>query len=309
MNWSYIAGFFDGEGNISIRTPNNKYSGRGVILTVAQKKSNADVIYKMKVFLAKQGIESHIYVQKAKNDNWEDGVRLQISNREDGKCFLSKIVNKLYVKKAEAMKALRYYDTAYKKKVKDFTNDEVRQVVQMRISGLIYKEIASFFDTTPSIIRAVIRSQPNYKEIQRQFWDARSIRRMGLSKEEIETIISLYRSGKSVNEVAKITQHTPNKIGYLLRKRGLTRTSAKTQAIRATVLREQRFNEVGDKIIEEYKAGASTHSLSQKYGIGVHRICEFLKRQGVLRPKWYMMKQKRESILKNRTVKNSEVRR
>jgi hypothetical protein len=91
MNWDYIAGFFDGEGNLNIIKNIQKES---YCIQVRLYSSDEKVLLDIKKFIEK----GHIYKTKkrlATNFVYE----LTISNKLDVKFFLGNIVDKIIIKK------------------------------------------------------------------------------------------------------------------------------------------------------------------------------------------------------------------
>lgn len=121
MTWEYVAGFFDGEGNITIYDYERKrvlapdrittYQEKQVKISMAQKtriivnmvQLKNGIIPKINEFLIAEGINSHIH----KTDRF-DIQRLQFSSRESCKIFLEKIIPYLFVKKEKAQLALDF---------------------------------------------------------------------------------------------------------------------------------------------------------------------------------------------------------
>ena len=94
MNWSYIAGFFDGEGSI---THNN---GTGFRITIPQ--TNEEVLVVMRDFI---GFGSIIKLKK-RQLHWKDSWLYYISNKKDVYHFLSQAAPHLIVKKRASLQAV-----------------------------------------------------------------------------------------------------------------------------------------------------------------------------------------------------------
>lgn len=95
MNWDYIAGFFDGEGNIAIKRRRDRRPQ--VVLNMTQKRR--EVLDAILIFLKENDIEGQIY---KKNPCFF----IQIGNSASTKNFLSAVIEKLIVKKDEAVMGL-----------------------------------------------------------------------------------------------------------------------------------------------------------------------------------------------------------
>lgn len=125
MNWSYVAGFFDGEGNIAIYDyerkryfpdrplKNQPYTmhERSVAISMSQKvrifvnmtQLDNGVLNEIHKFLINENIVCQL--QKA---NSKDIRRIQFSSRASVKLFLEKVMPYLIVKKPKAEIALRF---------------------------------------------------------------------------------------------------------------------------------------------------------------------------------------------------------
>lgn len=282
MDWNYIAGFFDGEGNITIHKPNERGATKYVAISVAQKESKADVIYIMKEFLEKEGIETHLYLQKTQGEKWENMVALRIANKKNGEKFLKKIIGKLYVKKSEAEKALEFY-TTFKRNINDITEEEGREIIELYMSGKSCEKISKIFGVSKTTIYTFLRSQSNYREIRQKFFTSWGYEQENISEETRKLIVESYIEGKSVKEVATIVNISPERVRYLLIKKELIRKPIQTRQLQ----KKNKIEQFGDALIDDYNKGISTAQLYEKYGrelkIGQHSICNYLRERGILR--------------------------
>ena len=87
MNWSYIAGFFDGEGSITHN------SGIGFRISIPQ--TNEEVLNEIRNF-AKVG---NIIALKKRRAHWSDSWIYYIANKKDVCMFLEKMLPYLVLKK------------------------------------------------------------------------------------------------------------------------------------------------------------------------------------------------------------------
>lgn len=94
MNWDYIAGFFDGEGNVNI-SKISKLNGKfSYFIQVRLYNSQESVIMAIREFV-KMG---NIYrFKRPANSNFV--FELTITNKKDIKTFLTNLVDKLVIKK------------------------------------------------------------------------------------------------------------------------------------------------------------------------------------------------------------------
>ena len=94
MNWSYIAGFFDGEGSIS---PNNG----GFRVSIPQ--TSEQVFSEIRDF-TKMGF---ILSLKKRRDHWSDSWIYYLASKQDVCIFLENMLPHLVVKKELAQNAIR----------------------------------------------------------------------------------------------------------------------------------------------------------------------------------------------------------
>jgi hypothetical protein len=91
MNWDYIAGFFDGEGNINIIKNNQKLS---YYIQIRLYSSDERVLLEIKKFIQRGQIYK---VKKSSATNFV--YELTLSNKIDVKFFLENIVDKIVIKR------------------------------------------------------------------------------------------------------------------------------------------------------------------------------------------------------------------
>jgi LAGLIDADG-like domain len=92
MDWSYVAGFFDGEGHVSGTSH----------MEMAQK--SPDVLLQIQAFLTEMGIKSQMQYNSA-SKSWA----LRISRREEVRKFGENILPLSIVKKSQIQDVLRYF--------------------------------------------------------------------------------------------------------------------------------------------------------------------------------------------------------
>jgi len=100
MNWDYIAGFFDGEGCVTV------CSSRCAVVKIAQSTPGASIFAEIKNFLAFHGIRSFVQPRKV-SGNRRPQFQLSISERESVRNFLVRIFPLVKVKKVIVQDALR----------------------------------------------------------------------------------------------------------------------------------------------------------------------------------------------------------
>lgn len=105
MDWNYIAGFFDGEGNISINIIRKKGKIRGLQLACRMYNSNKEVLLKIKEFLG----YGNIYENKKNSFNWRLVYELSINCKKNVLSFLINIKDIAYIKKEQIQFVLNNY--------------------------------------------------------------------------------------------------------------------------------------------------------------------------------------------------------
>jgi intein/homing endonuclease len=106
VNWSYIAGFFDGEG--CIRVARSKM-GIGVTVQLVQVTEHVEVLEAIASFLKVLGINAVIVNEKfVRNPKWRPVSNLTVRQRESVMAFLRGVLPYLHVKKVSAQDALRF---------------------------------------------------------------------------------------------------------------------------------------------------------------------------------------------------------
>lgn len=102
MDWQYIAGFFDGEGNVRCE------STSGITVRAIITQCYLPVLVVIEAFLLHHGINCRYYLHKRHSKEHRDAYDLVISaKRENMKKFLHGKFPYLYVKKTEVQDALR----------------------------------------------------------------------------------------------------------------------------------------------------------------------------------------------------------
>jgi len=105
MNWEYLAGFFDGEGNLNIGFIKNL----AYQLRVRIYSTNKDVLEKINEFLGNKG---HIYIKNASKNNPNRNLlyELAILKKEDCLFFLTNIYPFSIIKKEQIGYLLKNFD-------------------------------------------------------------------------------------------------------------------------------------------------------------------------------------------------------
>jgi len=131
MNWDYIAGFFDGEGNINLIKNNQKLS---YYIQIRLYSSDENVLLEIKSFIGKGQIYK---VKKPSATNFV--YELTITNKLDVKFFLENIVDKIVIKKEIANYVLTNFNFGRDPNI-DFDISHFRNLNQ-RNKGNIVKSL------------------------------------------------------------------------------------------------------------------------------------------------------------------------
>jgi len=130
MDWSYIAGFFDGEGSLTI-------SGKTHRITIPQ--TNELVLNSIQNFVGR----GSVFPVKKRKIHWKDSWIYCITKQEDVLYFLSNIESFLIVKKelvAQRMPIIKKMVQEYGRKKK--LSIKLREdAVKLRQQGLTYRQI------------------------------------------------------------------------------------------------------------------------------------------------------------------------
>ncbi|MBL7021910.1 LAGLIDADG family homing endonuclease [Patescibacteria group bacterium] len=130
MNWSYIAGFFDGEGSVA-------HNGKGFRITIAQ--TDLEILNLIKDFT---GVGHVIEVTKRKK-HWKDAWVYYIAKQKDVYYFLQTVHKHVYVKRGvieETLPKLKQIvqDIDYRKTRRERL---IKEVKNLRSQGLTYRAI------------------------------------------------------------------------------------------------------------------------------------------------------------------------
>ena len=104
MTWEYVAGFFDGEGNICNTKGSGGFSPRWSV--VQQDDRGKKVLEAIQAFLALAGIKSYLGKSRMRTERilW----KLNVGSREQFEHIATKLMPYVYVKKLELQDTLRY---------------------------------------------------------------------------------------------------------------------------------------------------------------------------------------------------------
>ena len=130
MNWSYIAGFFDGEGSLV-------YNGKGFRIIIPQ--TNEEVLISIKNFI---GYGNIIYIKKRKA-HWSDSWSYYIAKQTEVYDFIRKIKPFVIVKRDLITKTIPRLRTITnnQEKRKNLYIYRKREAKKLRNKGLTYRSI------------------------------------------------------------------------------------------------------------------------------------------------------------------------
>lgn len=142
ISWSYITGFFDGDGCIHFKNRENKdnYKHRTMMVYLDQAKFQGQVLYEISTFLKKENIE-HRIVFNGKSGKY---LRLVISSLTNCEYFLKKVLPYTIVKKEKVINAIKYIGEKNHKNLK-FTNKEKEKIIVWYKKGFTQRKIASLW--------------------------------------------------------------------------------------------------------------------------------------------------------------------
>lgn len=115
ISWSYLAGFFDGEGSLSyyflkgrIGKPSESARYPRLEISMPQSMPNKIVILEIVKFLKEKEIHYQLRIEKMDNPNWNNQMRLKIRRINDMREFLEAIYPYLILKRKKCAEALLF---------------------------------------------------------------------------------------------------------------------------------------------------------------------------------------------------------
>lgn len=153
MNWDYIAGFFDGEGNINIL----KRQGRRLRARIAivQRIDNSGILQQIQEFLSAQNIQSHIY-QRKPYKNRLPVAALQVDDQLSVSKFLFQIEKKI-LKDRPKFKDAFMISKGFKPYRTKLTLEELQEAKELRDQGSTFKEIGKILGRDKSNLSKIFK--------------------------------------------------------------------------------------------------------------------------------------------------------
>lgn|SRR5487761_1579580 len=150
MDWSYLAGFFDGEGHVSIRG----YEGRRYpVANMGQRNDRMEVLEKIQRFLADQGIHAALYERST-----QYFALLNIDRYADVAHFLEGVVPHLIVKRKTAEAVLQMIrEGKWRGSSVALSEAEIEKITQGYVSGSSMFDLKKEFRRSSGTIHNVLK--------------------------------------------------------------------------------------------------------------------------------------------------------
>jgi len=145
INWSYLAGFFDGEGSIT-------HNGKGFRITIPQ--TNLEVIKKIQQFTKYGNVLS---ISKRKS-HWKDSWIYYIARQKDILFFLKRIFPHLVVKKSYTKQVIKTLNIVVARQERHASAIKNRKINArgLRKRGLSYRAIGKRLNIDWGYARRII---------------------------------------------------------------------------------------------------------------------------------------------------------
>lgn len=146
MDWSYIAGFFDGEGCVGVY-------GRGHQITISQKDKS--VLVAIQTFTDSEGIRSHLRGYPSRTSGKMHCI--VITAKPDLEKFISKVLSYSIVKRDALMsmsEALKNVHSFW------WNNPEViKRIVELRVKHYSFREITELIGCSYGTVHRILDSE------------------------------------------------------------------------------------------------------------------------------------------------------
>jgi len=148
MDWSYIAGFFDGEGSIV------KISGGSYSYRIAIAQNSTDVLEQIQDLLDCYGIHSWITRKKSKVGN--DGYHLAFAKQSSVILFLEQIKDIVIVKHDKVIEVLEYLST---QPWNDIKRQQANDIIEFHKQGYSQRTIAAIVGISQGKVWNVLQEE------------------------------------------------------------------------------------------------------------------------------------------------------
>lgn len=147
MNWDYIAGFFDGEGSVTLYKETKNKWGRAVKINIEQKDTKS--LKAIKKFLLENGLNKvGLYSRKTRTTSC-----IQIQNKFDIALFLENIIPLIIVKRKKSIKCLKFVTSKWYA-VGHYSKEEKQKAINLYKEGKNYFEISKIIGANHKTIKS-----------------------------------------------------------------------------------------------------------------------------------------------------------
>jgi len=149
MNWSYVAGVFDGEGSLSMQR-------KVALVSISQSGEEGRVLTgAIRLFLRSQGVRSYVYPVKTTGFGKKQKYELHIHKRESIRRFIHGVYPHLYVKKVKALDMLRWLTVypSFNAHAANYMGCSTSKMLQLKKDGLTNKDIAQTYGMSAESVR------------------------------------------------------------------------------------------------------------------------------------------------------------
>ncbi len=163
MNWDYIAGFFDGEGCFTIYYDKNNR----VKYQISISQTTKGVLEEIQQFLGYGNIYNADHKgNKNWKESWSFAYSLRIGKRKDILSFLSKIEDKIIVKKEElkTKKGVLMELDLLKTKKWETMRSHLKVCRKMREQGMSWKQVGKAINKNAESARCFVKEHKHKKE-------------------------------------------------------------------------------------------------------------------------------------------------
>lgn len=151
MTWQYIAGFFDGEGNIYFSSKKSS-TYKGVTIKFLQAVSNRDAIDVIHNFLLSKKIAHSTFNRTSKHANTQNQTGITISHHIHVLNFLEKIEPYLTNKRAQALNAIFFIKN--KNWIKKHTTQEYQTAFNIYKKDMSIRAVSDLVGISPRALRS-----------------------------------------------------------------------------------------------------------------------------------------------------------
>lgn len=159
MNWSYVAGFMDGEGSIQNYDRGN---ARQICVAFTQSEPQAYVLSEIQRFLAEHGIDSKLRTCSTKRKGQSQWCVLTIHKREHVFKFLKRVERYAIVKYQAVSELLAFIEQdglrrPGQRRHDNFDLKEAKHMARLHKAGMSQEAIARQFSTYQVRVSRMIR--------------------------------------------------------------------------------------------------------------------------------------------------------